>query len=115
MPSTKGVAPGFLLLPAREYEWELKKKVEFRLPLKGAIEDITKKDSMPDGVTIAGDNEFSIFEDNLLLLWELVRIMFAGARYPQLDDDECLNVVALEFTEDEVILYGEVIQSVNNG
>jgi hypothetical protein len=107
-----GVAPGFILLPAREYEWELKKKVEMRLPLKGTIEEILNKDTLPDGVRIAGDNEFSFFEDNLLLLWEIVRVMFAGARYPQLDDDECLNVVALQFTDDEVILFGEVIKSV---
>ncbi len=115
MPRTKGVAPGFLLLPAREYDWELKKKIEMRLPLKGTIESILKKDDMPGGVQIAGDNEFSIFEDNLLLLWEVVRVMFAGTRYPQLEDDECLNVVALEFTDTEVIIYGEVIQSIEGG
>ena len=115
MPRTKGVAPGFLLLPAREYEWELKKKIEMRLPLKGTIESIIKKDTMPEGVQIAGDNEFSIFEDKLLLLWEVVRVMFAGTRYPQLEDDECLNVVALEFTDTEVIIYGEIIQSIEEG
>ncbi len=112
MPKATGVAPGFLLLPAREYEWELKKKIEMRLPLKGTIDEIIKKDTMPEGVKIAGDNDFSIFEDKVLLLWEIVRVMFAGTRYPQLEDDECLNVVALEFTEDEVIIYGEVIKSV---
>jgi hypothetical protein len=112
MPKVKGVAPGFLLLPAREYNWELQKKIEFRLPLKGHIDEIIKKDIMPEGIKISGDNEYSIFEDNLLLLWELVRVMFAGHRYPQLNDDECLNVVALEFTDDEVIIYGEVIRSI---
>ena len=112
MPRTVGVAPGFLLLPAREYEWELKKKVEFTLPLQGTIAEILKKDNLPLGVQIAGDNEFSIFEDNLLLLWELVRVMFAGSRYPQLADDECLNVVALSFTDDSVTVYGEIIQSI---
>lgn len=114
MPRTVGVAPGFLLLPAREYEWELQKRIELRLPLKGTIDEILKKDSMPEKVQIAGDNDFSIFEDNVLLLWELVRVMFAGARYPQLEDDECLNVVALEFTDDEVILFGEVIKSITS-
>ena len=108
MSKTVGVAPGFLLLPAREYEWELKNKIELRLPLKG-----TADDTMPESIKIAGDNEYSIFEDNVLLLWELVRVMFAGAKYPKLEDDECLNVVALEFTEDEVILYGEIIQSIS--
>ena len=113
MPKTVGVAPGFLLLPAREYSWELQKRIELRLPLKGTIDEILAKDSMPEGVQIAGDNDYSIFEDNVLLLWELVRVMFAGSRYPQLEDDECLNVVALEFTDAEVVLYGEVIRSIS--
>jgi len=112
MPKAVGVAPGFLLLPAREYAWELQKKVEFRLPLSGTINEIISREKLPQGVQIGGDNEFSIFEDNLLLLWELVRVMFASARYPELEDDECLNVVALEFTDEEAIIYGEVIKSI---
>ena len=114
MPRTVGVAPGFLLLPAREYVWELKNKVELRIPLKGTISEILNKYILADGTKIAGDDDFSIFEDNVLLLWELVRVMFAGAKYPELADDECLNVVALEFDGDEVVLFGEVIQSVGN-
>lgn len=107
-----GIAPGFILLPARQYEWELQKKIEFRLPLRGKISEILQKDRMPEGVSFSGDDEFNIFEDNLLLLWEIVRVMFAGIRYPALEDDECLNVVALEFTDTEVIIFGEVIKSV---
>ena len=111
MANTVGVAPGFLLLPAREYEWELLKKIELRLPLKGSISEVLQKDLMMADMQIAGEDEFSIFEDNLLLLWEVVRVMFAGSRYPALEDNECLNVVALEFTDDEVVVYGEVIRS----
>ncbi len=113
MSTAKGVAPGFLLLPAREYGWELKRKMEFRIPLEGSISDILNKGILPPtNVKIGGDDHFSIFEDKLLLLWELVRVMFAESRYPQLEDDEALNVVALEFTDDEVIVHGEVIKSV---
>jgi hypothetical protein len=115
MPRTVGVAPGFLLLPAREYAWELKKKVEIRLPLKGTISGILNKGGTYDRVKIAGEDDFSIFEDGVLLLWEAVRVMFAEARYPGLADDECLNVVALEFDGDEVILFGEIIQSLATG
>jgi len=112
MGTTVGVAPGFLLLPAREYEWELKKKVEFRLPLKGSIQSVLRKDVLSGDVRIAGEDAFSIFEDNVLLLWETVRVMFASSLYPELESDECLNVVALEFEDDELIVYGEVIKSV---
>jgi hypothetical protein len=110
-PRTTGVAPGFLLLPAREYSWELQRKIELRLPRKGSIGEILGKDRVPSNVTIGGEDEFNIFEDNVVLLWDLVRLMFAGTRYPWLEDDECLNVVALEFTDEEVVLYGEIIKS----
>ena len=112
MTAVKGVAPGFLLLPAREYERELPRKVEISLPLEGSISDILKKENLSSRVQIGGEDHFSIFDDKLLLLWELVRVMFAGAKYPQLEDNESLNVVALEFTDDEVTIYGEILQSV---
>lgn len=110
-PRAVGVAPGFLLLPAREYSWQLQRKIELRLPLKGSISEILNKDNLPGNVVIGGDDEFNIFEDNVVLLWDIVRLMFAGHRYPYLEDDESLNVVALEFTDTEVVLYGEVIKS----
>lgn len=111
-PRAIGVAPGFLLLPARQYEWELQRKIELSLPLRGKISDILSHDTIPTNVSFAGDDEYNIFEDNLLLLWEIVRVMFAGHRYPWLEDDESLNVVALEFTETDVKIFGEVIKSV---
>jgi hypothetical protein len=39
-------------------------------------------------------------------------VLFARAEYPNLADDECFNIVALERDGDELILYGEVIKSV---
>lgn len=112
MGSVKGVAPGFLLLPAREYEWLLQRKVQIRAPLKGKIRDLLGEKALAAGVKIAGEDDFSVFEDDLLLLWELVRVLFAQSQYPALNDDECLNVVALEFEGDEVVIHGEVIKNV---
>ena len=40
MSKATGVAPGFLLLPAREYEWQLEKKIQIRVPLKGSIQEL---------------------------------------------------------------------------
>jgi hypothetical protein len=112
MSRAVGVAPGFLLLPAREYEWELVRRIKICVPLKGKISDYLDESKLSSKVKIAGDDDFSIFEDNLLLLWEVIRVLFAQAQYPALEDGECLNVVALEFTETDVTLCGEVIRSV---
>jgi hypothetical protein len=109
----RGVAPGFLLLPAREYRWELKNRVEIRVPLKGSINELLGSKTLVDGVKIAGDDEFAVIEEDLLYLWEIIRVLFAKAEYPELRDNECLNVVTLERHDDELILYGEIITSLD--
>lgn len=108
----KGVAPGFLLLPAREYAWELDRKVEIRVPRTGSVSSLLSKTPLAVEASFPGEDGFSIYEDNLLLLWEIVRVMFAASQYPKLEDNQCLNVVALEILETELVLYGEIIRSV---
>lgn len=108
----KGVAPGFLLLPAREYDWELVAKVEIELPNQGSISDLLSELESQKGLQFPGEDDFCLFEDNVLLLWEVVRVMFVSKNYPDLEDDQCLNVVALEVKEDKIMVYGEIIRSV---
>lgn len=113
MPNrVKGVAPGLILIPAREYEWELVQKVTINVPNKGQISDFLNENELAEGVRLPGDNEFSIFEDNLLLLWEIVRVLFAKSEYPHLEDDQCLNVTALEFVGEEIVIHGEILKYV---
>ena len=111
MPNiVKGVAPGLILIPAREYEWELKQRVQFTIPNKGKVSELLNEKELAEGVKFPGEDEFCIFEDNTLLLWETVRVLFANSDYPALKDDECLNVVAMEFDENQVTLHGEVLR-----
>jgi len=107
--TVKGVAPGFLLLPAREYEFELKNRLEIRMPIEGKISDFLNEEALAAGVQIAGDDEFAVFDGNVFFLWEIVRVLFARAEYPALLGNEYLNVVALERKGNELIIHGEVI------
>jgi len=109
--AVKGIAPGFLLLPAREYSWELIRKVEIRVPNEGSIQELVDNSMASKDVKFTGDDDFAINDDNLVLLWELVKVLFAAAKYPDLNDNECLNVVAMGFEGNEVVLYGEVIRN----
>lgn len=111
MATVRGIS-GLVLLPARDYEWELVGRHTIRVPLRGKISDSVKDHEFASGVKIAGEDDFSIFEDNVFLLWELVRVMFAEAKYPALKETECFNVVALELEGDEVVIHGEVIRSI---
>ena len=112
MSTVKGVS-GFVLLPARDYEWKLKARGTISLPRKGSIAEILKDKPLDSSLKIGGEDNFSIFEDNTLLLWELVRVLFAEVKYPALKDDECFNVVAIEVGDDEILVHGEVIRMVS--
>lgn len=111
MTTARGIS-GLVLLPARDYEWELLGRHTIRVPLQGKISELVQENEFAAGVKIAGDDDFSVFEDNVFLLWELVRVMFAEAQYPSLKEDECFNVLALEVTDDAVLVHGEVIRAV---
>lgn len=110
MSKVRGVS-GLVLLPARDYEWELVGRHSIRIPRQGKISDILNEQELASGVKIAGDDEFSVFEDNVMLLWEVVRVMFARSQYPSLEDDQCFNVVALEVSDDSIVVHGEVIRA----
>jgi len=112
MNQVVGVSPGLILLPAREYVWELKQKVEIKIPNDGLISMLLQPDALAPGVKIAGEDEFIVFDDDLLSLWEIPRILFALKRYPQLEANQALNVVTLEVSGNEITIYGEVIESV---
>lgn len=113
MPNkVRGVAPGFLLLPAREYEWELVRKLEITIPNKGQLEDLVKANSASEQLKFAGEDSFTVFEDGVLSLWEVIRVLFANVRYPDLKDNECFNVFGVEINDDNIVLHGEVIRNV---
>lgn len=113
MPNqVKGVAPGFLLLPAREYEWELVRKLEISIPNKGQLGALVKANSASEQLKFAGEDSFTVFDDGVLSLWEVIRVLFANVKYPDLKDDECFNVFGVEINENDIVLHGEVIRNV---
>ncbi len=112
MNQVVGISPGLILLPAREYVWELKRRVEIKIPNEGLISDHLQPDELSKGVKIVGDDEFLVFDDNMLSLWEIPRILFAHKLYPQLETNQAFNVTTLEVSDNEITIYGEVIESV---
>jgi len=112
MNQVVGVAPGLILLPAREYVWELKKRMEIKIPNEGLISEHLKSGELSEGVKIVGDDEFLVFDDNMLSLWEIPRILFAHKLYPALETTQAFNITTLEVSANEITIYGEVIESV---
>jgi hypothetical protein len=111
MTEVTGVAPGFLLLPAREYKWKLKKKIEIRIPIRGKISELLDENAQ-ENLKIHLEDDFDLKDAGIFYLWQVTGVLFASSQYPQLADNEVLNVVAIETTGEELVLYGEIIQSV---
>ncbi len=112
MNQVAGISPGLILLPAREYVWSLKKRLEIKIPNEGLISDHIRPEELAKGVRITGKDNFLVFEDNLLSLWEIPRILFAHRLYPQLEANQAFNITTLEISDDKIIIYGEIIESV---
>lgn len=112
MVSVKGVAPGLMLLPAREYAWELINRVEIRIPVRGLISDYIKADELAKGIKIGGEDAFELYDEEYVYLWDIVRVLFATQKYPQLKDDQCFNVLALRKDGQDVVLFGEIVRVV---
>ncbi len=112
MNQVVGISPGLILLPAREYVWELKKRVEIKIPNEGLISEHLQPEELAEGVKIVGDDAFIVFDDNMLSLWEIPRILFAHKLYPQLEAKQAFNVTTLAVSDGEITIYGEVIESV---
>lgn len=100
-------------MPAREYDWQLVERIKIEIPNEGSIADLLDQSEQKAGLSFPGDDEFCLFSDGLFLLWEVVRVLFVSKKYPDLEDDQCLNVVALETEEDKIVLHGEIIRSVS--
>jgi hypothetical protein len=84
----QGVAPGLLLVPAREHKWEVQAEVKITLPKP----------------------EESLLENGFCELWKIVPALFVAHKYPDLADDQCLNITALEEGENGITLYGQLLK-----
>ena len=109
MSQVVGVSPGLILLPAREYVWELKNRLEIKIPNKGLISENLAEGDLAFGVKIIGEDEFLVFDEGMLSLWEVPRILFARKLYPQLEANQAFNVTTLEIVDDEITIYGEIM------
>lgn len=111
MGKAKGIS-GLVLLPARDYEWELISRQSLEVPKEGKISELLNDKELASGVKIPGDDEFSIFEDNLFLFWELTRVLFSKGNYPDLKDGQFFNALAVEIKENSIMLHGEILKLV---
>ena len=111
MGTARGVS-SLVLLPAKEYEWKLKGRHVIEVPLAGKISQLLTQHELEVGTSIPGEDDFMIFSEGVFQLTELVRVLFAGAQYPALEEDECFNVVALETDENVIRVHGEIIKLV---
>ena len=103
--------PGFVLVPARNHEWEVvTDNVVIPLPKAGVISELMKSDFLAGSARIPGEDEFYVFEDLILYAYQIPRVLFALGKYPQMEDNQAFNVYAVDFSQDTVLIHGALIE-----
>ena len=116
MSTVRGAVPGLVLLPAQDLLWEkITEPVTIVLPTRGKISELPAMQNITDGVKIPGEDEFCLMEEGVFRFIEMVRVLFAVGKYPNLKGNECFIVFGVEDDgPDSVIIHGQVVRVVED-
>ncbi len=103
--------PTLMLLPARNYTFKVfEGDHSITIPRKGKYVDLDNK------LFTEADGEFNIMNHvdeesgSVLFMPSLSKVLFATAKYPNLEDDQAFIPIAIVIREDEVEIVGNIIQ-----
>jgi len=103
--------PTMMLLPARNYTFKVfEQDHSIIIPRKGKYKDFDDK------LFTEEDGEFNIMDyvsketGNVLFVPSLSKVLFATAKYPELQDDQAFIPVAILIRDEEVEIIGNIIQ-----
>ena len=99
--------PTMVLMPARNYHFRvLKQELKITLPRSGKYVDIA-----PD-VFKEEDGEFMLYdeESKVMYLPAITKVLFAAAKYPDLENHQLFAHIALIFNDKEVDIIGQVVE-----
>lgn len=101
--------PNLLFVPARKYKFKVsKERYVISFPRKGAYKELNDKFFDEES------GEFNILdENNVLFTPALTKVMLARGNYPELKDTEAFVPIAIVFEEEEVKIFGNVIEMLN--
>jgi len=103
--------PTMMLLPARNYTFKVfEQDHSITIPRKGKYKDLD------DRLFTEEDGEFDIMDyvseetGHVLFVPSLSKVLFATAKYPDLEDDQAFIPIAIVIHDEEVEIIGNIIQ-----
>jgi len=101
--------PSMLMLPARHYSFKVVKQgVKITVPRRGKYAAIAPE------VFKEEDGDFELLnESGVLYMPAIAKVMFAKSVYPDLTDTQLFVPVSLKFLDDEVEIFGQVLELVS--
>jgi len=96
--------PSALLLASREYKFKLLEDVKLIIPKSGKYCDLA-----PDVFT-EDDGEFHIFHNGVLFVPAITKVLLGTKKYPALEDNQALALLAIQEQEDTVVIFGSIVE-----
>jgi hypothetical protein len=102
--------PSMILLPSANYKFNVSEETyKITLPRKGKYHEMD-----PEFFT-EEDGEYNLYdeESKIMFLPAISKVLYAAKKYPDLKANQLFAPISLVFTEDEVEIYGQVIDMLN--
>jgi len=99
--------PSLSLLPLANVNFVVVKNISFSIPRKGNYHNLSPE--IFDEV----HGDFDILDNDILYLPSITKVLLAVNRYPDLTQSQIFTPLSFEFTDDEVIISGSVLEIIN--
>lgn len=100
--------PSIGFLPVRQYTFKVSTdSYKLTLPNKGTFKELD-----PEFFKDIQDESFEIFQDNVLQLSMLTKVLFAAKQYPELQASQVFCPISIELAGDVVNVFGQVVEFV---
>ena len=102
--------PSMLLLPSANYKFTVSEETyRITLPRKGTYHEID-----PDFFS-EEDGEFNLYDEKTKALYmpAISKVLYATKKYPDLEAHQLFAPTVLSFSDDEVEIFGQVVDMLN--
>ena len=98
--------PTMVLLPARNYYFQVTGQHKITLPRKGTYAELEP------GYFSESDGEFNLLdsENSIMYLPAISKVLFATKQYPNLKPNQLFAPIAVKYEEEEVHIYGQLVE-----
>ena len=101
--------PSALLLPARDYEFNVYDTYKLIIPKNGKYHDLAPE------IFDENSGEFHLFKDGVLHVPAITRVLLACNKYPDLKSNQALAILSIQELENTVAVFVSLVEFIVPG